>query len=158
MQAFKSAYLPLLLLAAALPLHAQDDPLKSPACGAAIASLQAAREGRADAGRVEALRSQAATACLGMGSPPARPSRALQAPVQVPPPQVDVPIAAPAIPGLPALTPPPPAVAVDRLPVPATCDGNGCWVNDGTHMRQVPPSLMGPNGMCTQQGGLVYCR
>ena len=114
MQALKSACLLPVLLAAALPLHAQDDPLKSQACGAAIASLQAARQGRADAGQVEALRSQAATACLGMGSPPARPSRALQAPIQVPPPQVDVPVAVPAIPGLPALTPPPPPVAVDR--------------------------------------------
>ena len=148
----------LLLLAAALPLHAQDDPLKSPACGAALASLQAARTNRADAAHVESLRSQAASTCLGMGSPPARPSRAIQAPMTVPPPQIDVPVAAPSIPGLPAITPPPPPVAVERLPVPATCDGNGCWVNDGTHMRQVPPNLMGPNGMCTQQGGQVYCR
>jgi hypothetical protein len=157
MQPFRPACV-LLLLAAALPLHAQVDPLKSPACGAAIASLQAAREGRADAAQVENLRSQAASTCLGMGSPPPRPSRAIQAPITVPPPQIDVPVAAPSIPGLPALSGPPPPVAVERLPVPATCDGNGCWVNDGTHMRQVPPNLMGPNGMCAQQGGQVYCR
>jgi len=145
----------LLLLAATVPSHAQQDPLKSPACGTALASLQAAREGKADAARVEALRNQAAGTCLGMGSPPSRPARTLQAPITVPAPQIDVPAASAP---LPAATLPPPPVAVDRLPVPATCDGNGCWVNDGTHMRQVPPSLLGPNGLCTQQAGLVYCR
>lgn len=145
-----------LLLAAALPLHAQQDPLKSPACGAALANLQAARAGPGDASRVEALRAQAANTCLGMPSPPTRPSRVLQAPIVVPPPRIEAPpIAAPS---LPPLLPPPPPVAVEHLPVPATCDGNGCWVNDGTHMQQVPPSLLGPNGLCSQQAGLVYCR
>lgn len=141
-----------LLLAAALPLCAQEDPLKSPACGAAVANLQAARTGASDAARIEALRSQAATVCLGMGSPPSRPARVLQAPIAVPPPQIALP---PGTAPLPAITPPPPPVAVERLPVPSTCDANGCWVDDGTHMRQVPPTL---TPLCPQQGGLVYCR
>lgn len=144
-----------LLLAAAVPLHAQEDPLKSPACGAALAGLQAARESHAEVARVEALRREAANTCLGTAAIPSRPSRTVQAPIAVPPPQIEVP---PSAPPLPVITPPPPPVAIERMPLPATCDGNGCWVNDGTHMRQVPPSLLGPNGMCTQQAGQVFCR
>ena len=142
----------LLLLAAALPGHAQQDPLKSPACGAALGSLEAARQGQAGAARVEALRSQAATTCLGMAAPPSRPSRVLQAPIAVPPPQIEPAPVAP--PSLPALASPPPPVAVQRLPLPSTCEANGCWVDDGTHMRQVPPTL---TPLCTQQGGTTYC-
>jgi hypothetical protein len=48
-------------------------------------------------------------------------------------------------------------VAIQRAPLPATCDPGGCWTNDGTHLRHVPPSLAGPGGLCTQQGGLVFC-
>lgn len=147
--------LALVLLLAALPLRAQQsDPLKSPACGAALANLQAARQDRSDAARIESLRSQAATTCLGMPDPPARPSRSVQAPIAIPPPQIDVP---PVAHSLPAPTLPPPPVAIDRLPVPANCDGTGCWANDGTHLQRVPPTLVGPRGLCTQQGGQLYC-
>jgi hypothetical protein len=144
-----------LLLAAAAAVRAQaGDPLKSPACGAAIAQLQAARENHAAAAHVEALRSAAANTCLGQPDAPARPARSVQAPVSVPPPQVavpsrPVPIAAP--------TPPPPPVAIDRPASPAICDAGGCWVNDGTHLRMVPPDLRGPTGLCSNLGGQVYC-
>jgi hypothetical protein len=30
-------------------------------------------------------------------------------------------------------------------------------VNDGTHLRQVQPSVVGPRGPCTTAGGAVYC-
>jgi len=50
-----------------------------------------------------------------------------------------------------------PPVAVDRLPTPAMCDGTGCWTNDGTHLRHVPPNLMGPGGLWSQQAGMGYC-
>jgi hypothetical protein len=142
----------MLLLAAALPARAQDgDPLKSQACGAALASLQSARQ---RGGNVDAQRQAAAAACLGTASRAARPSRIAQPPVVVPPPQIELPQrAAP----LPPPTLPPPAVAIDRAPVPATCDAGGCWTSDGTHLRHVPPNLAGPAGLCTQQGGLVYC-
>lgn len=144
----------LVLLAAAGPVLAQVDPLKSPACGAAIASLQSARSGGAGAGRVEALRSEAATVCLGAGSAPGRPARVLQAPITVPPPQIEV---TPAPAPLAAPMPPPPPVAIERPPVPASCDPGGCWTNEGTHLRQVPPNLVGPRGLCTTQAGVVYC-
>ncbi len=145
-----------LLFALAMPLRAQDaDPLKSPACGAALAALQAARaHPGTGSDSVAALRGAAASACLGSAVVPTRPARVLQAPVVVPPPQVEVPVQAAPLP--PPVLPPPPVV-IQRAPVPATCDAGGCWTNDGTHLRHVPPSLAGPSGLCTQQGGLVYC-
>jgi hypothetical protein len=140
------------LLALAAGARAQDDPLKSAECGAALASLQAARA--ANAANSDALRSAASTTCLGSSAIPTRPGRVLQAPVVVPPPQIALPQrAAP----LPAPLLPPPPVAIERAPAPALCDAGGCWSNDGTHLRYVPPSLAGPSGLCTQQGGLVYC-
>jgi hypothetical protein len=146
----------LMLSIAAGCLHAQEgDPLKSPACGAALAALQAARADQADAARTEHLRSEAATTCLGAAHAPRNTARALQAPTRVPPPQIDVPVASPRLPVVPSA--PPPAVSIDRLPTPATCDPGGCWVNDGSHSRYVPPNLVGPHGLCTQQGGQVYC-
>jgi hypothetical protein len=145
-----------LLLAAALPLRAQEaDPLKSPACGAAIAQLQSARENHEAADRVETLRSSAASTCLGQPDPPARPSRAMQAPIAVPAPQIES-SSRPA-PIIAAPTLPPPPVAIDRPSSPAICDGGGCWANDGTHLRMVPPDLRGPTGLCSYLGGQLYC-
>lgn len=145
----------LLLLGAAAPLAAQaDDPLKSPACGAALANLQSARTSGAAAASVEALRSAAAAACLGSATVPARPPRVTQAPVVVPPPQIEGPQR---VAPLPAPVLPPPPVAIERAPLPATCDAGGCWVGGDTHLRHVPPNLAGPRGLCTQQGGLVSC-
>jgi len=151
----KTACALLLLLAAALPLRAQDgDPLKSPACGTALATLQSARHSGAGAQRVEALRNAATRACLGTAAVSARPSRTTRPPVVVPPPATELPQRAAPLPA-PALPPPP--VALARPAVPATCDAGGCWTNDGTHLRHVPPHLAGPSGLCIQQGGLVYC-
>lgn len=150
----------LLLTAVALPLRAQEeDPLKSPACAAALQRLEAARSQPAEADRIEALRSEAAQTCLGLGTPPARPGRVVQPPIAVPPPQLEVPHAAGPPSGPAPAAPLPPPVSVDRLPPPATCDANGCWVNGGSQLQHVPPSLIGPSGMpCIQQGGLVFCR
>ena len=142
----------LALLAAAMPLRARDaDPLKSPACGAALADLQSARQGGGD---VAASRSAAASACLGSAALPSRPSRVLQAPVVVPPPQVEP---AQRVAPLPAPVLPPPPVAIERAPAPATCDPSGCWTSNGTHLRHVPPSLVVPGGVCTLQGTVVSC-
>jgi hypothetical protein len=144
-----------LLLAATAVARAQPgDPLKSPACGAAIAQLQAARENHAARAHVEALRSAAAATCLGQPDPPVRPSRSVQAPVAVPPPQL-APRAPPRTIAAPA--PPPPPISIDRPASPAVCDGGGCWADDGTHLRQVPPDLRGPRGLCSNLGGQLYC-
>lgn len=152
----KIARLLLPLLCAALPCAAQQDPLKSQACGSAVAQLQAARQQKAESRTVEALRSAAANTCLGSATPPTRPGRVLQAPIVVPPPQVEVPAQALPLP-VPVPAPAPPPVAIQRPPLPAVCDAGGCWTNDGTHLQQLPPSLIGPRGLCTQQGGLLYC-
>ncbi len=146
------ALLPLLL---ALPCAAQQDPLKSAACGSALAQLQAARQQQADAASVEALRSAAASTCLGSGAPPSRPARVLQAPIAVPPPQVEVPAQAAPVPVTP-LAPPPP-LAIQRPPSPALCDAGGCWSSDGSHLQFVPPTRIGPPGLCNLQGAVVYC-
>lgn len=85
----------------------------------------------------------------------AQPARIAQQPIVVPPPQIDV---APRTIPLPAAVLAPPPVAIQRAPMPMQCDAAGCWsAGDGTHLRHVPPSLAGPNGMCTLQGGLVSC-
>lgn len=144
-----------LLLAALGCAHAQGgDPLKSEACGAALASLQASRGSGAGSAQVESLRSAAARACLGTAVQPTRPSRIAQPPVVVPPPQIEVP---PQAATLPPVALPPPPVAIDRPLSPALCDAGGCWVNDGTHLRQVLPSMVGPRGPCTTVGGTVSC-
>jgi hypothetical protein len=136
--------------------HAQGDPLKSPECGSALAALQSARFVGAAPAAVEGLRSAAAGSCLGSAVVPSRPSRIAQQPITVPPPQIDVPPGpAPSLAPAPMLPPP---VAIGRPPLPSQCDAGGCWSSDGgTHLRHVPPTLVGPNGMCTQQGGVVYC-
>ena len=145
----------LLLLLALGPalLHAQGgDPLKSAACGDALATLQAARGG--DEAALQSLRAGAARACLGGTGTPGRPARVLQAPIVVPapvitPPPLPLPMAQTA--------PPPPPVAIQRPPTAVQCDIGGCWANDGTHLRLVGPNLAGPNGLCSQAGGVVYC-
>ena len=152
----KNALALLLALAATGWVSAQDgDPLKSPACGAALADLQAARRSDADAGAVQRLRSAAAGICLGSEAVPKRPARVAQPPIAVPPPQVDVPQR---VAPLPAPVPAPPPVAIQRAPLPAQCDAGGCWTNEGSHLRHVPPTLVGPNGLCIQQAGQVFCQ
>ena len=142
------------LSAASWVVHAQADPLKSAAPHAALADLQSARSAGAADGAVESLRSAAAGACLGSAMVPSRPSRIAQPPVAVPPPQVVLP---PRVAPLPPPMLPPPPVAIERAPMPAQCDAGGCWTTDGSHLRYVPPSLAGPNGLCLQQGGQVFC-
>lgn len=143
----------LLLLACACSVDAQAaDPLKSDACAEALSALQSARNANTGPREVERLRSAAAGTCLGNAPPPRRPSRVAQPPVSVPPPQIEVPQAT-RPPPAPALPPP----AIQRPAVPVQCDANGCWADDGTHLRQVPPTPAGPGGLCTQLGGVVYC-
>ncbi|MBE7368349.1 hypothetical protein [Ramlibacter pallidus] len=145
---------PLLLAACAMLAFAQDDdPLKSPACAAALDTLQAAR-GNANAAGVESARAAAAAACLGTSERSTRPARIAQPPVAVPAPRIEPPQAA-APPPAPRLPPPP--VAIERAPSPALCDAGGCWTPDGPRLRHVPPAIAGPQGPCTAQGGTVYC-
>ena len=143
-------------LAGAAPAWAQVDPLKSPACGEALAALQAARNAPAQAGNVPALRNLAAATCLGGASAPQRSARVLRAPEEVPPPIITPP-APPAALAVPPVQLPPPPVAIQRPPSVTHCDAGGCWADDGRGLRHLPPGVAGPAGLCTSHGGLVYC-
>src|SRR3954469_21952492 len=78
-------FLPALLLAMAPALlwAQESDPLKSAACGDALAALQAARAGDGTDAAAQALRSSAARTCLGGTGVAGRPARVLQAPIVV---------------------------------------------------------------------------
>ncbi|HVE52467.1 MAG TPA: hypothetical protein VNB23_03665 [Ramlibacter sp.] len=135
----------------AIAMAQGDDPLKSPACSAALSQLQAARGGTGT--DVEGARAAAAAACLGTSARPGRPARVAQPPVSVPPPRIEPPqVAAP----LPSPVLPPPPVAIERAPGPALCDAGGCWTPDGGRLRHVPAPVV-PHGACSLQGTAVYC-
>jgi hypothetical protein len=146
----------LLLALALLPAaHAQSgDPLKSAACGEALAQLQAGRAA-GNGAAPQPLRDRAAQACLGGGSTPQRSARVLQQPISVAPPVITPPVPPGPIAAPPQLPPPP--VAIQRAPLPTHCDAGGCWASDGNSLRHIGPNLAGPNGLCTQQAGQVFC-
>jgi hypothetical protein len=129
---------------ASFAAHAQPaDPLKTAECGKAIERLELARAGQG-AG-VERLRHEAARACFGTGTAPARPARVARQPVVVPPPQIALPAAVPG-PAQPAGLPAP--VRIDRPASVSACDPGGCWADDGVRLHRVPPILMAPGGLC----------
>ena len=135
---------------------AQDgDPLKSPACGEALAALSAARAAREAPAQIEPLRARAAKTCLGTPDPPQRPPRVVQPPVAIPPPVLEPPgVGSPRI----TIAPPPPPVVIPRPPQVTQCDAAGCWVDDGSsRLRHLPPHQISPRGPCTVVGSLVYC-
>lgn len=139
------------LAALACTAHA-DDPLKSPACGAALDALQSARA-QGDASRVEVARAQASRACLGGSGQAQRPSPVAPSPVTV-----DAPVTVPRQPPRAPVTPPPPAtVTIERPPVLTHCDPAGCWDSDGRRLNRAGAMLIGPRGACTTAGATVHC-
>ncbi len=144
--------LPFAVLALCTAAHAQD-PLKSPACGDALAVLEEARAS-GDAARAEAARRQATAACLGSGGEARRPSPTAQPPVAVPPPTLEPPAAAAA--PVPQPRPVRP-VAVERPAVITTCDAGGCWDSEGRRLNRAGPVLLGPGGPCVASGQAVQC-
>jgi hypothetical protein len=143
----------LAVLLALAPLRA--DPLKSAACDAALARLDAARA--AAPASVEARRRDATRVCLGLASQapvPTRSNRWAQPPIAVPPPVIEPP---PRPPAALAAKPLPPPVHIERPPVVTSCDLTGCWTSDGTRLQRAGPGLMGPQGPCVVQGGLAFC-
>lgn len=134
------------------------DPMNSPACMAARSQLDAAlaaqdpdhpREGR----RMPAQeRRDVLHACLGSSGGAGVRSGAPQ-PAQVVP-QV-IPPARAAL--LPAVSPPPPPLAIPRVTTITHCDPGGCWDSEGRRLNNAGPLLMGPQGLCSIQGGTVHC-
>jgi len=132
------------------------DPLHTPECLHARQALEAADASSAVASslRMKALRSDVARLCLHSSLDAARPQRQLQAPLSVPP------VAArPAASARPAAPPGvnPPAVAPPPLRSVTSCDATGCWANDGTRLQRVGPDLVGPRGVCQQNGAVLAC-
>lgn len=138
-------------------LHAQaqapGDPLKSDACGRALADLQAARAGASGRtpGQVEALRRDATQACLGGNGDARRPAPTAQAPLAVPPPTVALPRSVPPREGTP------PAPPIERPAVITSCDAGGCWDSNGKRLNRAGPVLIGPAGVCVTTGPQVQC-
>jgi hypothetical protein len=156
----------------------QGDPLKSPACRAAVDALQV-REAEARAerftespadrvrqrdatARLQAARKQAAQACLrGSGDPPP-PASVAPPPVAVPPIDITAPPRPPLpLPGAPAASAPAAAAAAPPRPQPppivTSCDAAGCWTSDGKWLPRAGQTLIGPRGPCTVQGVLLNC-
>src|SRR5688572_20800151 len=146
---------------------AADADLQSNACQRALESLQAreaelAAAVRADTpprtptdARWQALRGQAARACLGRDSAAsAPPGRLAQPPVVVPP----------------VVVPPAPAEAAQRrspLPAPVpgyrppvtvmSCDPLGCWTSDGARLPHTGRNPLDARVRCSVQGRVVVC-
>ena len=152
------------------------DPLQSPTCQQALGSLQvdeaaALESRRADPDRpprsapagLLAARRRAGEACLVQrGSALAPAGRLAQPPhtvADVAPDAWRMPMpAAPALPAPPV--PPTPLAPAGSRPGPAsvlTCDGVGCWADDGTRLQRMEPNLWGPRGICTTLGAIVQC-
>ncbi|WP_280151380.1 hypothetical protein [Piscinibacter sp. XHJ-5] len=151
----------------------ESDRLRSPGCVQALAALQAqeARHApapaadraaqtspprrREDQQQLEALRREAARACLGGTGDPTTPTQREPTPNAVPPAPTrpTIPPASPAAIPAPAL-PSPPTVRPSGV---ASCDGTGCWTTDGIRLRRSGPVLVGPRGPCTQHGSLLRC-
>ncbi|HET9977352.1 MAG TPA: hypothetical protein VFQ20_07960 [Burkholderiaceae bacterium] len=137
---------------------------QAPACRRALDALDAraaAVLGSADRdgarAHIEALRRQAALACLGgRDAPRSAPLRPRASPpVAVP----SAAVAATAPPVRPSATP----LARDAPPAghpPLTltaCDAAGCWTSDGTRLQRAGSVLLGPRGVCQVSGPFVQC-
>jgi hypothetical protein len=157
----------LLGLAVSAASAADADP-PSNACQRALASLQAREAELASAAgadapprtptdtRWQALRAEAARACLGRDGAASAPlPQSARPPVAVPP----------------VVVPPAPAEAAQRrppappAPVPGykppvtvmSCDSLGCWTSDGARLPHTGRNPLDARVRCSVQGRLVVC-
>jgi hypothetical protein len=148
-----AAFLPFTLVLAA-------DPMGSAPCQAARAELDAALSDASGGGpdrakRRAQARREASRACLGPARGQPERSGAPYPAQTVPPPAISV---APAnAPRLPPVAPPPPALEIARPAQITNCDPGGCWDSQGRRLNQIGPVLIGPQGPCSTQGGVVTC-
>lgn len=148
-----------MLLAAGAAL-AQTDPLQAPECRAAMAALDAAErapQASASSPALAEARRRAARECLGARADPAPAARRAEPPVAVPPPAWPAPPRLP--PPTPTPTPLPAAPAARPLPPPAviSCDAASCLTTDGQRLPRAGPVLIGPQGHCSVQAGVLAC-
>ena len=135
------------------------DPLRSRDCSAAQATLEAAlsQAGAHAAGAPERLlraRQQAIAACLGSAPMRGERSGAPEPPIVVAPTRIGSRVDP--LP-LPSISPPPAPPAAGRPAAITSCDPGGCWDSEGRRLNQLGPVLVGPQGACTVQGGVVAC-
>ena len=128
-------------------------------CRRALAALQAQEASTAaprdDLQQLDALRRQAARACLGGQGDPPPPSQRYPLPAAPPPAATRAPAASP----IPA-PPPPPPISIPQPAKPSGvtgCDAAGCWTPDGTRLRRSGSTLIGPRGPCTTHGTVLRC-
>jgi hypothetical protein len=146
----------------AWPVNA--DP-QSNDCQKALAALDAreselARSARADAApriptdaRWQALRRQAARACLGReGAASAPLPHSALPPIAVPP------VAVPAAPADPPQRRTPPPLPGYKPPVSVmSCDPLGCWTSDGARLPHTGRNPLDARVRCSIQGQIVVC-
>lgn len=154
--------LAMLLASSAAP--AQMDPLRAPACLAALEALGKAEDAAAAAkaagsppagpgSALTAARRRVGAACLGSAEltpPPARIRQPLAVESSVPLP--DIPPRRMGLPGALA-----PAVPARPLVTLSGCDPAGCWASDGTRLQRQGPLLLGPRGYCRTLGAVLSC-
>lgn len=132
-------------------LEQAEDALVAAAAASAAASDSAHQ--RVVAAKLQPLRRRVADACLGgmTTSPP--PSQHTW--IAPPPGRPDT-----VVPRVPMPATPPVTVPSPRFEMPATvthCTAAACFTSDGSTLTRVGPSLVGPRGACTVQGGFVRC-
>ena len=134
------------------------DPLRSSECAAArevldeATSAAVARQAGA-ATRLAHARKQAIHACLGREDAERKRGGAPDRSVVVAPP-VMAPSRAVTLAATPAPAPP---VPIARPSAITTCDPGGCWDSEGRRLNGVGPLLVGPQGACSVQAGVVHC-
>lgn len=154
-------------LAALAATSAWADPLRSPACVAALAALTlaedavSARPSSPPGGTpkppapasLHTARRAAAEACLGGAEDMPLPAPRLRAPRAVDQPALPAP--QPALEQPPARTAAPaPRQAPHMITV---CDAHGCWTNEGLRLQRQGTLLQGPRGPCLQIGAVLNC-
>jgi hypothetical protein len=111
--------------------------------------------------RLAPVRRQAARACLARRADPATllPERLARPPPITTQPLAVAPTSSPAPTAAMARAAPlaPPTAPAEKPYAITSCDGGGCWANDGSRLNRVGPNLWGPRGLCTVQGSLLQC-
>ena len=156
MHSFRSVLVLIAFAGASAQAQAQGntDLMRTPECLSARKQLDQVLDKGGPRDRLDEVRQQAAQRCLGLKAAPLPEHRFLPTPVSVEPIRLrsepSLSVASPAAPA----TPP---VAIQRPPVLTICDAAGCWDAAGARYSQQGPVLLGPNGICTQQGGSMNC-
>lgn len=118
---------------AAAQAQGNPDLMKTPECLASRQQLDQVLAKGGPRDRLEQVRQQAAIKCLGVKAGPLPAGRSVPAPVVVD------------------------AISLRMESSLTSCDATGCRDAEGGRYNQQGPHLVGPRGICTQQGGSLSC-